>query len=461
MTARILVAEDEKLLRWSLADRLTQEGYEVVQASEGQEALELARKQDIDLVLLDYRLPDMNGLEVLEQLSAENDDLVAVLMTAYSTVDSAVKAMKLGAYDYINKPFDLDELVLILAKGLETTALRREVRQLRAQLKQRHGVENVIGKSQKMIEVFNLVERIADSGSTTVLLEGESGTGKGLIARAIHERSRRAERPFMTITCSALPESLLESELFGHERGAFTDAKDRKLGLLQLADGGTVFLDEIAEIPLSTQAKLLRVLEDKVFMPVGGTSEVSVDVRIVAATNRDLVDAVSAGEFRPDLYYRLKVVPIHMPPLRERQEDVALLAMHFVDHFKQEFRRTVNQISPAAMRLLGNYQWPGNVRELRNVIERAMLLGSGAAIDVEELPIELRQQRGEFAAAAHRQFALPPEGLDFELLEKDLVRQALSRTQGNQTRAADLLGMNRDQIRYRIEKFDLQGNYTQ
>ncbi len=372
-----------------------------------------------------------------------------VLITAHSSIESAVAAMKEGAYHYIKKPFEEDEILALAEKALETTRLRREVKALRAAQPGSASLAAIVGDSPPMRSLKALIEKIAVSPASTVLLTGESGTGKDLAARVIHAASDRAGALFMNITCSAVPATLLESELFGHERGAFTDAKRQKKGLFELADRGTVFLDEIGEMAPALQSKLLRFLEEKAFRRVGGTTDLRVDVRVVAATNRDLAEAVKAGQFREDLFYRLNVLPVHMPPLRERGDDIELLARYFVESFSHEFGKSVRTISRAALDLFASHRWPGNVRELKNAIERAVLLADSDTLSPEDFQM-LRARD-----AVRPGMRLPPSGIDFEQLERDLVVQALQRAGGNQTRAAALLGMNRDQIRYRIEKFKL------
>ena len=446
----ILVVDDEQLIRWSLTDRLTQEGYKVVEADTAKAALE-RHAEGVDLVLLDYRLPDGDGLSVLKKIKETDPDTLVILLTAYSTVDTAVEAMKHGAYHYANKPFNLDEIALLVEKALETTRLRREVRALRANQARPYSIGQIVGHSRAMTDVKALLQKVATSPASTVLLTGESGTGKDLAAKVLHYSSDRAARPFMNITCSALPETILESELFGHERGAFTGARQQKRGLLESADGGTVFLDEIGEMAPSVQAKLLRFLEEKTFKRVGGVADIRVDVRVIGATNRKLDEEVKKGRFREDLYYRLNVLPIELPPLRARPEDIPALVNYFVDSYNTEFKKRVRGVTDDAMRKLQAYGWPGNIRELRNAVERAMLLGED-----DELTTELFPVLADGVARLTETVELPATGIDLEQLERSLVVQALERSWWNQTRAATMLGLNRDQIRYRIEKFKLE-----
>ena len=446
--ATILVVDDEALIRWSLAERLKAEGYDVLEAETGRAALDKL-PEGVDLILLDYRLPDTDGVTVLRKAKEFDQDILVILLTAYASVETAVEAMKLGAYHFANKPFNLDEVSATVERALETTRLRREVRQFRTNAARPYSLQSVVGASPAITALRHLVARVAVSPASTVLLTGESGTGKDLVAKVIHYASDRSSKPFMNITCSALPEQLLESELFGHERGAFTDARMQKKGLLETADGGTVFLDEIGEMAPGLQAKLLRFLEEKSFKRVGGSSDIRVDVRIVAATNRDLEKEVEKHQFRTDLFFRLNVLPISMPPLRAHAEDIPLLVEYFIDSFNTEFRKRVLGATPAAYALLQSYGWPGNVRELRNVIERAMLLSDGDRLDARDFSAMAK------AVSAGNEFELPATGVDLEQLERSLLIQALRRCHGNQTRAGGLLGLNRDQIRYRIEKFGL------
>ena len=462
---KILIVEDEKLIRMTIRELLEKEGYRVAEAANGAEAMECLQSQEPDLLLLDYRLPDTNGLEILKESRRLHPETGAILMTAYSSIDSAVKAIKLGAYDYLNKPVKHDDLLATIAKALQTTQLQREVARLRGEQKRDYGITNIVGRSRPMQKVFNLIRKVADSSASTVLLQGKSGTGKDLVAKAIHFASDRADKPFMNITCSAISETLMESELFGHEKGAFTDARQQKKGLLELAKDGTVFLDEIGEMGLALQAKLLRFLEDKTFMRVGGARDIQVDVRVIAATNRDLQEAVATGEFREDLYFRLKVIPIHLPALKNRKEDIPDLVAYFINRFNKEFRKNTQGISEEMMNCLMNYDWPGNVRELKNIMERAMILETRDQLDLDDLPEEIVQFDGDrkegpkTAATAQGSgstgIVLPEGGVSLKDAEFELIRQALDATGGNQSKAARLLRISRDTLRYKMKKFGL------
>jgi len=447
-SATVLVVDDESLIRWSIKERLAADGLTVVEAQNAAEALAVA-EEGVDLVLLDYRLPDADGLTVLKRIKAIDSETVVLLLTGHGSVGVAVEAMKQGAFHYLSKPFDLDELAVLVAKGLETTRLHREVKSLRASRSEPYSVDHIIGDSEPMGQIKALLKKIATSPASTVLLTGDSGTGKDLAAKVIHFNSGRAAGPFMNITCSALPDTLLESELFGHERGAFTDARQQKKGLLELADGGTVFLDEVGEMVPGLQAKLLRFLEDRQFKRIGGTVDLHVDVRVIAATNRNLEAEVQQGKFREDLYYRLKVLPLYLPPLRDRAGDVPRLVHYYIDAFNREFKKHVRGVSADAMRYLESHPWPGNVRELRNVVERAMLLSERDELAVADFTMPTGGR------VVSQEFTLPPGGIRLDELERGLVEQALARAGGNQTRAAAMLGLNRDQVRYRIEKFGL------
>ena len=449
-TPTILVVDDEPLIRFALNDRLTADGYKVVEAGTAADAV--AKAQDgVDLVLLDYKLPDGDGIAVLKKIKEQHGDTLVILLTAHQSVELAVEAMKQGAYHYANKPFNLDEISILVAKALETTELRREVKSLRESQAQPYSFDRIVGEGPTVSAVKALLKKVAASPASTVLLTGESGTGKDLAAKVLHYNSARAGKPFMNITCSALPESLMESELFGHERGAFTGADRQKRGLLETADGGTVFLDEIGEMTPGLQAKLLRFLEEKTFKRVGGSVDIKVDVRVIAATNRNLQEEVKQGKFREDLFYRLNVLPIALPPLRERADDIPRLVEFYVEVYNLEFKKRIKGVTPEAMAQIRKHPWPGNIRELRNAIERAMLLSDGPMLDTGDF-----SAGGAVAVRLGGSVELPAAGLDLEELERSLVVQALERTGWNQTKAAALLGLNRDQIRYRVEKFQLE-----
>jgi len=449
---KILVVDDEHLIRWSLEQNLKKQGYEVVTAASGEDALKLLKDDIPDLMLLDIQLPGIDGLAVLERVKEMEEEIIVIMVTALGVLETAVKAMRMGAYDYINKPFNLDELAIVIKKALETGELKREVAHLRSEQSRKYGTGGIIGRSRHMQNVLAMVEKVAKSDAGTILIQGESGTGKELIAKAIHYQSGRAERPFMAINCAAVPETLLESELMGHERGAFTDAKVQKKGLLEMADGGTLFLDEIGDMAPGMQAKLLRVLEDRSFRRVGGIKDIQVDVRIISATNKDLLQAIEEKVFRADLYYRIQVIPIHLPALRERRDDIMPLVEHFIAHFNREFGKSVKGVSKMAEKFLTEYAWPGNIRELRNIIERAIILENEETLLLEHLPQELVAKTGGSSVGPFS-VHLPEEGIDIEDVERELIRQALETSEGNQSKAAKKLNLGIDAFRYRMKKF--------
>jgi DNA-binding NtrC family response regulator len=451
MKPAILVVDDDEVMRQTLSDVFKKKGYAVSTAETGGQTISFIKEQLFDLILLDIRLPDMDGLDVLKDIKEIESDLMVIVMTAYSDVQTAVTAMKSGAYDYIDKPFELEELKILIKKALETQNLRNEIRQLRWQGKEKHQGIEIYGNSPLITNVMELIEMISQTPRTSVLIQGESGTGKELAANAIHYRSKRANKPLMKINCSAIPENLLETELFGYEKGAFTDAKGTKKGLFELANGGTIFFDEIAEMKSYLQTKLLRVLESQNFMRVGGEREISVDVRIIAATNKDLSALVNAEQFRKDLYYRLKVMVIEMPPLRERREDTLLLAKLFIDGNNKELGKNITGIVESASEYLLNYQWPGNVRELKNIIERAMILSNGNEILPDHLPIELR--RGQMDSAGDR--TSDTEDLALESVEQKHIKDVLMMMDGNKSKAARMLGISRSTLREKLKKYSI------
>ena len=455
MKPRVLVIDDEESLVDFLLLFFEEKGYHVSSAQSVEKAREALQNQQFDLVVSDILMPDGNGLDLLREIKAQRPQTAVIMMTAYTSSKSAVEAMRMGAYNYISKPFNLDELEVLAAGALEKSGLETENVYLRRELEQKYQFSNIIGRSPRMQEIFNLIERVARTTST-VLVHGESGTGKELIARAIHFASPRASQRFLSINCGAMPENLLESELFGHEKGAFTGAVREKRGLFREADGGTLFLDEIGETTQPMQVKLLRALQDRKIRRVGGTQETDVDVRIIAATNRDLEEAIRDNTFREDLYYRINVIPIHLPPLRQRREDISLLVDHFLGKYSQNLGIEPKQISVEALQALEGYQWPGNVRELENTIERALALGAGEAITTQDLPPQIRSAQG---AEASPIIDLPDDGLDLEghldTIRRHLMEQALERTDGVQTQAADLLAMSIRSFRYYAKKLDL------
>jgi len=452
--ARVLVVDDENIIAWTLQEKLIKEGFEVRTVENGESAINSIKEDMPDLAFVDVFLPDIGGIQVLKEIISLNEEIPVIMVTGSGSVDTAVTAMKLGAYDYINKPFNLTEVAIIAKKAIESKRVSREVSWRLEKEKKTHSIGNIIGESKEIKGVLDMIQKIVQSDATTVLIEGESGTGKDLVGRAIHYTSRRSARPFMDINCTALPDTLVESELFGYEKGAFTDAKAKKVGLFELADGGSVLLDEIGDMPLTTQTKLLKFIENKRFKRVGGASDIEVDVRIIAATNKNLKEEIKSGKFREDLYYRLKVIPIFIPPLRVRTGDILILANYFINKFNQEFRKDVKGLSSKAEKAILLYQWPGNVRELKNVIERAIILESKDQILIEHLPIEVvegvpfkeeeRQQQSNFI--------LPENGVPLEEVEKNLLIQALKKANGNQSKAAKLLSLSRYALRYRLKK---------
>jgi two-component system, NtrC family, response regulator AtoC len=442
---RILILDDDALIRTVLSDRLERMGNTVAVAGSLAEARALLRTKIPDLALLDMKLPDGEGTTLLPELVGELD-VPVIMMTAHATVSSAVAALRQGARDLLEKPIAWERLEASVAAALEVTALRREVRALR---EQGRSEGTIVGQSPPMQELFRIVERVAPAENTTVLIEGETGTGKGVIARLIHGLSPRAHQPFVNVTCTALAETIMESELFGHEKGAFTDARAMKRGLVELADRGTLFLDEIGELSPRLQGKLLQFIEDRTFRRVGGTRDLSVDTRLVTATNRNLEADVAAGVFRADLFYRLRVIPLHLPPLRDRSSDIPELARHFVVSYSRDLGKRVRRIDPGALELLCAYGWPGNVRELRNVIERAVLLADSDIITADTLPPEVRRPRQH----EDNGIEIGPQGLDIDALERTLLKEALRRAEGNRTVAGRLLGLSRHQIRNRLKKY--------
>jgi len=457
---KILVVDDEKMIRWSLGEALRGWGYLPIEAETASAALESFEAEQPSAILLDINLPDRSGLDVLRQIRHRQSDAVVIMITANVLVDETIAALRGGAYDFIGKPINLEELQVAIRNGIEAGRLRREVNLFRRERAQEFSFDQIVGESPAMREMLALARKVAESEVSSVLLQGESGTGKDLVAKAVHYHSSRSDRPFVAINCAALPGTLIESELFGYEKGAFTDAKARKEGLFEQAEGGTLFLDEIGELELSLQAKLLRVLEEGSFRRVGGLRDLPLDVRVVASSNRDLKSESEAGRFRADLFYRLSVIQIDIPPLRERGDDVRVLAEHYMTSFRNRLRKNINSITPEAHAAFRSYEWPGNVRELRNVIERAMILEDGYEITAKYLP---RGLSGESIPASGARsdgggvregFRLPSEGLSLDDVEMSLVRQALEQSGGNQTKAAELLGISRDQLRYRMKKLE-------
>jgi DNA-binding NtrC family response regulator len=449
MKKHILVVEDEEKLRRVIELQLTSMGFEVDKAATAEEGIKVADRAD--LILTDLRLPRMDGLAFLAQIRTQNTHVPVIMMTAYGSIETAVESMKAGATDFLLKPFSLDHLMQVVNKALEVRELRDENRQLKAELGRRYEYDNIIGRSEAMQEIFATIDRVAASRAT-VLLAGESGVGKDLIARAIHFHSPRRDRPLVKINCTAIPENLMESELFGYEKGAFTGAAGTKPGKFELADTGTVFLDEIGDVPAAIQVKLLRILQEREFERLGSNVTRHIDVRVIAATNQDLRAALEQGTFREDLYYRLNVVPINIPPLRERREDVRSLATHFIRKLAPDAGREVESISDAAMEKLLNYHWPGNVRELENVIERSLILCKGNQLEEDDIKLETAPRPRPHNDQQH----FLPEGLTLDQYEQEIIREALKRADGNKSHAARLLGLTRNALRYRLTQMGLE-----
>jgi DNA-binding NtrC family response regulator len=447
--ATILIVEDEARMRRLLELNLNEDGFATLSAEDAESGLKLLRENQVHLVLTDLKLPGMNGLEFLQSVKGVNASLPVIVMTAFGTVETAVEAMKAGASDYVLKPFSLAEMRMVVHKELDVHRLREENRSLREALGRRYEHPNVIARSAKMQEVLAIVERVAPTNST-VLLGGESGVGKDLIARAIHEKSRRAAGPFLKINSTAIPENLLESELFGYEKGAFTGATASKPGKFELADKGTMFLDEIGDVPPAIQVKLLRVLQEREFERLGGTKTLKVDVRLIAATNRDLREALEQGTFREDLYYRLNVVPVDIAPLRQRKDDIPDLVNLFIARFAGDAEKKIQGITPEAMHILMGHYWPGNVRELQNIIERACALTSGALLEPRDIQLDSR-----ISKPAEGSNGFVPQGMTLEQWEDEIIREALRRSSGNKSQAARLLGLSRNALRYRLSRIGI------
>lgn len=445
---RILIADDEKNMRWVLSQALSGEGYEIVEAADGTEALAKISEQEPDVMVLDHRMPEPDGMEVLRRVRSQGATFPIIMLTAHGNVATAVEAMKAGASEYLTKPFDLEELKLAIDKALQYRDLAAEVERLREEIQKEYDIQGIVASDPRMLDVLETVRKVAPA-SATVMIYGESGTGKELIARAAHNLSERANKPFISVSAGALPETLLESELFGYEKGAFTGAMTAKPGRFEMANGGTLFLDEIGDISPATQVKLLRVLQERRFERLGGTRSIDIDVRVVAATNRDLQQLIADGEFREDLFYRLNVVPVTLPPLRQRSSDIPLLVAHFLEKYRAGSKR----ITPRAMEALVTYQWPGNIRELENTIERIVILTHGDTIDFDDLPAEVRS--GMCSVDRRGAFELPDEGVNLEEVELDLIRQALDRTGASVPKAAKLLGLTTKTLEARMQRMGL------
>jgi two-component system response regulator PilR (NtrC family) len=454
---RILVVDDERSMRELLAIVLRREGYEVLLSENGRAAIALLEREPVDLLISDIKMPDLSGVEVLRAAKKIDQDILGIMITAFASTETAVEAMRLGACDYLSKPFDIDLLKMKVREKIENRQLKQENVLLKRTLGLSHQFSNMIGRSEAMLAVFKMIETVARTNST-ILLTGESGTGKGLVAQAVHFHSLRREKPMVSLNCGAMPENLLESELFGHMRGAFTGADSNKKGLLEVAERGTIFLDEIGEMSPVMQVKLLRVLQERRFRRVGGLEELQADIRVIAATNQDLTRLVAEGRFREDLFYRINVIPISLPPLRERREDIPLLAQHFLEKYSEQMGKQISGISHDAMELLRHHDWPGNIRELENVLERAVALEGTPAILPDSLPPAIRGEAPRVDAGGHE--PLPDSGFDLEAhvkeIERGYIAEALKRAGGVQVKAAELLGMSFRSFRYYVKKYNLR-----
>lgn len=457
MKSRVLVVDDEESIREFLEIMLRKEGYEVTCAEDGQKALEIIKKKSFDLVISDLQMPNLTGIELLKQVKDHYPDLLFMMITAFGTTETAVEAMKLGAYDYITKPFKIDEVRIIIANALRSKNLEVENRTLKKELTKEYSFQNLVGNSNTMHQIYELIKRVSQT-PTNVLVTGESGTGKEMVAKAIHFNGPLKDKPFVTVNCGAIPESLMESEMFGHKKGSFTGAINDKAGLFEVADGGSLFLDEVGELPLTIQVKLLRAIQERVIRRVGGTEDTKIEVRIIAATNRDLEDMVKKGTFRQDLFYRLNVINIKTPSLRERSEDIPLLANHFLKKYNNRLGKQIGGISLEAMEMLKKYDYPGNVRELENIIERTVALEAGATILPESLPPFVNTPSGRKLASSH-EIQITDEGLDLDKImgqiEKELLIKAIHAAGGVKKKAAKLLNITFRSMRYRVEKYSL------
>lgn len=455
MDGKILVVDDEAIQRDIVRDILEDQGCEVTTSGSGPDALELLDTHEFDVVLTDLKMPGMDGIELLQHVNARNSEIVVVVITAYGSVESAVDAMKKGAYHYLSKPLGKEELTLVVQRALQSKRQTDEIRALRQELQERYEFHNIIGRSQAMQQVFRMIEKIAPSEST-VIIYGESGTGKELVARALHSHSKRRNKKFLAVNCAAIPDSLLESEMFGYEKGAFTGAYAQKKGLFEEAHLGILFLDEIGDLDIVLQAKLLRVLQEGEFQRVGGTKTISVDVRLIAATNKDLEEEAKEGRFRQDLYYRLNVVPIFLPPLRARKEDIPALAEHFLQKFQAKHEKAVTRISSSVMQRFLDYRWEGNVRELESVIERSVILAEHEVIDLDTLPPKLQEASVPPASTDSLDLHIPDEGISLEQVERKLIEAALEKTNWSIKNASELLGITYKTLQYRIQKYRLK-----